>query len=67
LEPGQVVPIVSNYFSCDKYFFCYLPNTEDEYNLDTLYGFSLAILKIPQEEEIPIKTAIHDVRTIADI
>jgi len=48
LVPRQVVPIVSNYFSCDKYFFCYLPNTDDDYNLDTLYGFSLAILKIDQ-------------------
>jgi hypothetical protein len=48
LEANQVVPIVSNYFSCDKYFFCYLPNTADEYSLDTLYGFSLAIFKIDQ-------------------
>jgi hypothetical protein len=48
LKAGQVVPIVSNYFSCDKYFFCYLPNTADKYDLDTLYGFSLAILKIPE-------------------
>ena len=75
LVPEQVVPIVSNYFSCDKYFFCYLPNTEDEYNLDTLYGFSLAILKIPEEEpeeepqeetqegQLNIKIAINIVRS----
>jgi hypothetical protein len=70
LVPQQIVPIVSNYFSCDKYFFCYLPNTEDEYNLDTLYGFSLAILKIPEEEpeeepqegQLNIKRAINIVR-----
>jgi hypothetical protein len=50
---GHVVPIVSNYFSCDKYFFCYLPNTNDQYNLDTLYGFSLAIIKVtPENREV---------------
>jgi len=72
LKAGQVVPIVSNYFSCDKYFFCYLPNTGDEYDLDTLYGFSLAILKIPLHkdgeedlsiEETHLNFAITNVRT----
>jgi hypothetical protein len=74
LTAEQVVPIVSNYFSCDKYFFCYLPNdgvvnsvTNTKYDLNTLYGFSLAIIKIPQEEENAIKIAINSVRTIPDI
>jgi len=52
----KVVPIVSNYFSCDEYFFCYLPNTNDEYNLDTLYGFSLAIIKITPQNSDAIQT-----------
>ena len=56
LEANQVVPIVSNYFSCDKYFFCYLPNTADEYSLDTLYGFSLAIFKIDQPNHNEVET-----------
>ena len=41
----NLIPIVSNYFSSDEFFFCYLPNEERRhYGVDNLYGFSLAII-----------------------
>jgi hypothetical protein len=49
---GYVVPIVSNYFSCNEYFICYLPNDNSTFDINNLYSFSLAIFNIQQVKEV---------------
>ncbi len=47
----NLVPIVSNYFTSDKYFFCYILYPND-YNYDNIYNFSLNICKIDKMPDI---------------
>jgi len=49
---GVIVPIVSNYFSCNEYFICYLPNDNSTFDINDLYSFSLAIFNIPQVKQV---------------
>jgi len=49
LPSQQIVPIISNYFSCDKYLMCYLLNEGSRFDKDNLYSFSLNILEITDE------------------
>jgi hypothetical protein len=49
--PDAVVPIVSNYFSCEEFFMCYLLEGST-FDKDNLYKFSLAIFKIPEVDEM---------------
>lgn len=65
LNPDYIVPIVSNYFSCNEYFMCYLLNENSTFDKDNLYSFSLVIFKIPQQEEV--KSAIEYIRNSASL
>lgn len=60
LNPDYIVPIVSNYFSCNEYFMCYLLNENSTFDKDNLYNFSLIIFKIPEQQEL--KSAIEYIR-----
>jgi hypothetical protein len=60
LNSNYIVPIVSNYFSCDEYFMCYLLNENSSFDKDNLYSFSLIIFKIPEQPEI--QSAIENIR-----
>ena len=41
-----LVPMFSNYFSCDKYFFCYIFNSNEDYGVNGPFKFSFAICDI---------------------
>jgi hypothetical protein len=47
--PNIVIPVVSNYFSCNEYFICYLLNEGSTFDINNIYNFSLVIFKIQQE------------------
>lgn len=61
LSPDKIIPIVSNYFSCNEYFICYLLNENSTFDVDNIFNFSLAIIKI-NEENINIVQAIEILR-----
>ena len=46
ITEDYVIPIISNYFSCDKYFMCYLLNPKSSFDKDNLYNFSVIFLNI---------------------
>ena len=46
-----IVPVVSNYFSCDKVFMCYIVNDRSTFGPNNFYCFSLCLLKIPDMED----------------
>jgi hypothetical protein len=46
ISDDYIIPIVSNYFSCDKYFMCYLLNPKSTFDKDNLYNFSVIFLNI---------------------
>jgi hypothetical protein len=59
--PNVVVPVVSNYFSCNDYFICYLLNEGSTFDINSIYNFSLVIFKI--QKELPnLVNAINYVR-----
>jgi hypothetical protein len=60
LTSDYIVPIVSNYFSCDEYFMCYLLNENSSFDKDNLFNFSLVIFKIPELQQV--KSAIEYIR-----
>lgn len=62
LDEEHIIPIISNYFSCKKYFMCYLLNPRSNFDSDNLFNFSLAIFKIPDEEG-EYKQAIQNIRS----
>ena len=48
LNPTVIIPIISNYFSCQDYFIGYLLNEGSTFDKDNLYSFSLVLFKIPE-------------------
>ena len=50
---GLIVPILSNYFSCNNIFIGYLQNPKKIFGQDGIFCFSLVMFKIPKEENIP--------------
>jgi hypothetical protein len=60
INPEYIVPIVSNYFSCNEYFICYLLNENSSFDKDNLYSFSLILFKIPEQQDV--KSAIEYIR-----
>jgi hypothetical protein len=51
LNSELIIPIISNYFSCNEYFVGYLLNEKSTFDLDNLFNFSLIIFKIPQSTD----------------
>ena len=68
-----VIPIVSNYFSCEDYFIGYLLNENSTFDKDNLYSFSLILFKIPEitpeitPETVPVRDAINYIRNSPSI
>jgi hypothetical protein len=52
LNSEVVIPIISNYFSCDDYFIGYLLNENSTFDKDNLYSFSLILFKIPETPNV---------------
>jgi hypothetical protein len=52
LDSNIVIPIISNYFSCDEYFIGYLLNENSTFDKDNLYSFSLILFKIPETPNV---------------
>jgi hypothetical protein len=46
MSEETIVPIVSNYFSSQEYFMCYVLNDKSSFDMKNLYNFSLALFKI---------------------
>lgn len=76
LEPCRLVPIVSNYFSCNEFFMCYIFNEgTTSYGAESLYNFSLAIVPIvpnPTRETdvgdtLPNIDMIFEIRNVASL
>jgi len=64
---GLIIPILSNYFSCENIFMCYLSNNGKFFGKDGMYCFSLVIIKIPTEQnqyadDNNLKPAIDSIR-----
>lgn len=61
---GLIVPILSNYFSCEKVFICYLQNPRKKFGEDGIFCFSLIMFKIPEDDsEAEIINACRNIKT----
>jgi hypothetical protein len=58
----QLVPVVSNYFSAEKIFMCYVTNDGVTLDENNLYGFSLCFVKFdyPDDKLIQIVKTIRE-------
>uniref|UniRef100_A0A6C0ID23 Uncharacterized protein n=1 Tax=viral metagenome TaxID=1070528 RepID=A0A6C0ID23_9ZZZZ len=63
ISDDYIIPIVSNYFSCDKYFMCYLLNPKSTFDKDNLYNFSVIFLNIDNIPEL-YKTVKDDITVV---
>ena len=60
---GLIVPILSNYFSCEKVFIGYLQNPRKTFGEDGIFCFSLVMFKIPEDEDEEIIGACKTIKT----
>jgi hypothetical protein len=67
LNENYIIPILSNYFSCNEIFMGYLVNPKKEFGVNGMYCFSLIVIKIPTNGDANDKKfvdAINIVRTV---
>ena len=58
---NRIVPIVSNYFSCNEYFFGYVLNNDVTlFDMNNLFSFSLVVFKIPSNATDKVSTDIKN-------